>query len=125
MFSTPWACACPISSASIAATISPVRSLMFPSRTQWSRLSLRAPALSIGAAIRRAIPRGIKRDHGGKGSGMTELGALVPHSKIRVEGAKSGPLGGLTFMAKDLFDVAGHRTGAGNPDWLATHPAAR
>jgi amidase len=56
---------------------------------------------------------------------MTELGALVPHGKIRVEGAKSGPLGGLTFMAKDLFDVAGHRTSAGNPDWLATHPAAR
>jgi amidase len=56
---------------------------------------------------------------------MTELGALVPHGKIRVEGAKSGPLGGLTFMAKDLFDVAGHRTSAGNPDWLETHPAAR
>jgi amidase len=56
---------------------------------------------------------------------MTELGALVPHGKIRVEGSKSGPLGGLTFMAKDLFDVAGHRTSAGNPDWLETHPAAR
>jgi amidase len=56
---------------------------------------------------------------------MTELGALVPHGKIRVEGAKGGPLGGLTFMAKDLFDVAGHRTSAGNPDWLATHAAAR
>jgi amidase len=56
---------------------------------------------------------------------MTELVALVPHGKIRVEGAKSGPLGGLTFMAKDLFDVAGHRTSAGNPDWLETHPAAR
>lgn len=56
---------------------------------------------------------------------MTELGALVPHGKIRVEGTKSGPLGGLTFMAKDLFDVAGHRTSAGNPDWLETHPAAR
>ena len=56
---------------------------------------------------------------------MTELGALVPHGEIKVEGARSGPLGGLTFMAKDLFDVAGHRTSAGNPDWLATHPAAR
>lgn len=56
---------------------------------------------------------------------MTELGALVPHGKIRVEGARSGPLRGLTFMAKDLFDVAGYRTSAGNPDWLETHPAAR
>jgi amidase len=25
---------------------------------------------------------------------------------------------------KDLFDIAGHRTGFGNPDWLATHPPA-
>jgi amidase len=56
---------------------------------------------------------------------MTELGALVPHGKIRIEGARSGPLAGLTFMAKDLFNVAGHRTSAGNPDWLETHPAPR
>jgi hypothetical protein len=28
--------------------------------------------------------------------------------------------------AKDLFDIAGHVTGGGNPDWLASHaPAAR
>jgi amidase len=54
-----------------------------------------------------------------------ELGALVPHGRIRVDGAKAGPLSGLTFMAKDLFDVAGHGTSAGNPDWLATHPPAK
>lgn len=37
----------------------------------------------------------------------------------------SGLLDGLTFAAKDLFHVAGHRTGFGNPDWLRTHvPAA-
>jgi amidase len=35
-----------------------------------------------------------------------------------------GPLAGLTFAAKDLFDVQGQPTGAGNPDWLAEHPAA-
>ena len=56
---------------------------------------------------------------------MMELGALVPHGKIRVDGAAGGPLAGLTFMAKDLFDVAGHGTSAGNPDWLATHPPAK
>lgn len=50
-----------------------------------------------------------------------ELGAFVPHGKIRVEGARGGPLAGLTFAAKDLFDVAGHGTSAGNPDWLKTH----
>ncbi|HEX2113450.1 MAG TPA: amidase [Alphaproteobacteria bacterium] len=53
-----------------------------------------------------------------------ELGALVPHGRIRVAGAATGPLAGLTFMAKDLFDVAGHGTSAGNPDWLATHQPA-
>ncbi len=33
-----------------------------------------------------------------------------------------GPLAGLTFGVTDLFDVAGLRTGAGRPAWLATHP---
>jgi amidase len=38
----------------------------------------------------------------------------------------SGPLDGLTFVVKDLIDVAGHVTGAGNPDWAAGKaPAAR
>lgn len=50
------------------------------------------------------------------------VGAWVPHGRFVVEGAPSGPLAGLTFAAKDLFDVAGHPTGAGNPAWLATHP---
>jgi amidase len=36
----------------------------------------------------------------------------------------SGPLDGLIFAAKDLFAVAGHVTGAGNPRWKATHPPA-
>ena len=31
---------------------------------------------------------------------------------------------GLRFAAKDLFDVAGHVTGCGNPDWRRTHPPA-
>lgn len=39
-------------------------------------------------------------------------------------GAPSGPLAGLSFAAKDIFDVAGHVTGGGNPDWQATHAAA-
>ena len=36
-----------------------------------------------------------------------------------------GPLSGLTFAAKDLFDVAGFVTGAGNADYLATHGPAK
>jgi amidase len=43
---------------------------------------------------------------------------------VRIEGAANGPLAGLRFAAKDLFDVAGRVTGGGNPDWLASHPPA-
>lgn len=46
--------------------------------------------------------------------------------ELTVDGADAGPLAGRTFYAKDLFDVAGHTSGAGNPDWLKTHqPATR
>ncbi len=41
-----------------------------------------------------------------------------------LEGASVGPLSGLTFAAKDLYDVAGHVTGGGNPDWKRTHEPA-
>lgn len=49
-------------------------------------------------------------------------GAWVPHGKFVLPGTAHGPLHGLTFAAKDLYDVAGYPTGAGNPQWLATHP---
>ena len=45
---------------------------------------------------------------------------------VHVPGVPGGPLSGLTFAAKDIFDVAGHVTGGGNPDWQRTHgPAER
>ncbi len=40
----------------------------------------------------------------------------------RIAGAPGGPLAGLTFAAKDLFDVAGYPTGGGNPDWARQNP---
>ncbi len=53
------------------------------------------------------------------------LNAFVPGSQVYVTGAAAGPLAGLRFAAKDIFDVAGHVTGGGNPDWARTHePAA-
>lgn len=52
---------------------------------------------------------------------MDSGGAFVPHGRVRRQGAEGGPLAGLSFAAKDLFDVAGVPTGAGNPDWLSTH----
>jgi amidase len=47
---------------------------------------------------------------------------FVAGPPVRVPGAPGGPLAGLTFAAKDLFDVAGHPTGGGNPDWGRRHP---
>src|SRR6266851_1534032 len=47
---------------------------------------------------------------------------FVPGPVLRIAGAAGGPLAGLTFAAKDLFDVAGHPTGGGNPDWGRAHP---
>ena len=50
------------------------------------------------------------------------INAFVPGLDVRIEGAGNGPLAGLTFVAKDLFDVAGFPTGGGNPDWERCHP---
>src|SRR5262249_60036074 len=52
---------------------------------------------------------------------------FVPHDiKAPLRGAASGPLAGLTAVVKDMYDIAGTRTGGGNPEWLAEHkPAAR
>ena len=53
------------------------------------------------------------------------LGAFVTENHVALTGSGSGPLAGLTFAAKDVFDVAGSRTGFGSPTWLNTHPAAQ
>ncbi len=47
---------------------------------------------------------------------------FVAGPPLRIDGARNGPLAGVTFAAKDLFDVAGHPTGGGNPDWARQHP---
>lgn len=54
-----------------------------------------------------------------------EFGAFVPGPPCMAQPLAPGPLSGLSFAAKDLFDVAGHVTGSGNPDWARTHPPAR
>ena len=54
------------------------------------------------------------------------LDAFCTDTDAYLEGTPGSPLSGLTFAAKDIFDVAGHVTGGGNPDWKATHsPAER
>lgn len=43
---------------------------------------------------------------------------------LEIDGAAGGPLSETTFAVKDLFDIAGHRSCCGNPDWGRTHPPA-
>lgn len=52
------------------------------------------------------------------------LGAFCRHTHVAVAGSGKGPLAGLTFGVKDIYDIAGHKTGFGSPDWLATHAPA-
>ena len=54
---------------------------------------------------------------------VDDLGAL--RMRLDLHGAADGPLSGLTFAAKDMFDIEGLVTGGGNPDWLATHEPAK
>lgn len=49
-------------------------------------------------------------------------GAFCEETPLDRQDRTTGPLAGLTFGVKDLFDVAGLPTGAGSPDWRATHP---
>ncbi len=47
---------------------------------------------------------------------------FLPGPRYTLPGTSGGPLAGLSFAAKDLFDVAGQPTIGGNPDWGRTHP---
>jgi amidase len=58
-------------------------------------------------------------DAGGRGT-RDALGALVPGAPAVARGeGDGGPLSGIRLVAKDVLDVAGTVTGAGNPDWAA------
>ena len=52
------------------------------------------------------------------------LGAFCTHSRPVSAGSGEGPLTGLAFAVKDVFDIAGYKTGFGSPEWLATHEPA-
>ena len=51
----------------------------------------------------------------------TQWNAFVPGEEFSIQEQAHGPLAGLTMSVKDLFDIAGHPTGAGNPDWRSSH----
>ncbi len=52
------------------------------------------------------------------------LAAFCSGPRLRLAGTPRGPLTGITFAVKDSFDVAGHRTGNGQPTWRDSHPPA-
>jgi amidase len=51
------------------------------------------------------------------------LNAFCEHGRVERQTRLDGALAGLTFAVKDFFDVSGVPTGAGSPEWLATHAA--
>jgi amidase len=58
-------------------------------------------------------------------SSVVERSAFVPHDLTgSIQGRSDGLLKGFTAAIKDLYDVAGYRTGGGSPEWLeSTQPA--
>jgi len=58
------------------------------------------------------------------GPPAAHLDAFCQENHVALAGAPQGPLAGLRFALKDVFHVAGHRTGFGQPDWLRTHEPA-
>ena len=57
--------------------------------------------------------------------GPDALNAFCAHGRDEIQTGITGPLAGLTFAVKDAFDVAGVPTGAGSPEWLASHGIPR
>lgn len=60
---------------------------------------------------------------------MTEprdgVNAFMANTQVIVPNAQTGPLAGLTLAVKDIYDVAGLKTGGGNPVKLAQAEAAQ
>jgi amidase len=50
------------------------------------------------------------------------VNAFMRYEPVAVRSAASGPLAGLTFAVKDIFDVAGYPTGGGSPVMQAESP---
>jgi hypothetical protein len=98
---------------------------------------VRTPAAIAGASV--CLPAGMRGTArlavpGGRGEKQVDvaygeqvvpdLGAFCRVSHAGAGPARDGPLDGLTFSVKDIFDVAGSRTGFGQPAWLESHPPA-
>ena len=55
---------------------------------------------------------------------IDHVNAFCRHTHVELPSHHVGPLAGLSFGAKDIFDITGYPTGFGSPDWLNSHPSA-
>ncbi|CAG9295466.1 amidase [Celerinatantimonas diazotrophica] len=55
---------------------------------------------------------------------MDDDSVYCAHGPHQLASLADGPLDGLRFVYKDLYDVAGFTTGAGNPSWFQEHAPA-
>ena len=55
---------------------------------------------------------------------IDHVNAFCRHTHVELPSHHAGPLAGLRFGAKDIFDITGYPTGFGSPDWFNTHPHA-
>ncbi|WP_168123526.1 amidase family protein [Paenibacillus sp. HB172176] len=49
---------------------------------------------------------------------------IYANERVKIPPQGSGSLDGLSFAVKDVFQIKGEVSSAGNPDWLRTHPPA-
>src|SRR5262245_16739514 len=91
-------------------------------------LALPTPVRQTARAARRSRACGSRSREGFMGAQWSipddPLNDFCRHNHVALQGSGKGSLSGLTFAVKDLFDIAGHRTGFGHPDWLAAQPPA-
>jgi amidase len=57
--------------------------------------------------------------------GMDDNWNAFINDHLNIKQTESGPLKGLSFGVKDVFDIKGYRSSAGNPDWLQSHQASK
>ncbi|MFC4353077.1 amidase [Fodinicurvata halophila] len=57
-------------------------------------------------------------------TGSDPLNAFLPGERLSLPPSAPGPLSGLEVAVKDIYDIAGHVTGCGNPDYRRTHEPA-
>ena len=76
---------------------------------------------------RRGQRRGGKRDDKEEEKDYDRKSAFVANDGevMPIPGAEQGPLRGLKYVIKDIFDVKSRVTGFGSPAWAKTHPAAK